>query len=713
MELRIKVGASRDRSLDTAFQPAVKAAQAAANTIANVSAAQARAVATNAKRGADAAEKEFGKLAKQAERWQKQMVRDAEKSIADKVRAEERGAAARARILERAARDEARVNDRAAREQQRTSERAAASAARSVRREQATQARALASGGKQNTSQNWGVARAVAGGAGSAARGGGRAAIGLARDIAEGSGVDFSAASIFSKNASLEEGATTLSNQGYMEHDPRNNVRVDPNALMKQALTTGRETGVDANEALEGLAKFTAKTGDLATGRDVLKDMSILAKVTGSSLDDTVDAAGDIANALGDVDNKSDRVKNLMTVIAAQGKMGAVEMKNLASQMAKVGAASGTFAGGDKSILQSAALVQMARARGGAASATQAASGMMAFSDVFSKGARLDKFQHFGVQVHEANGQVRDQKSLIVDMIRAASSAQFGGMGNFDRNMGAMVGSTQARRITRGAERAFTDAGGGEAGLAAAKDAIEKFEAATISSAEVQESFARAMQTSKSQAEVFNSKLREVGLETQKQLLPALIALGPAFLDLAKTFSSGAVMIAKVLGLPTSNGVDTQLKGDVNDALVSTDKQLAGGQISQATIDNNEAKTKATTAALAAAKKEAADFKPMGAASKNLLGGFDYTLPGLLMGAIGGGTGSEGFGHSMIKTNENEGIDKRDRVDTLEKQLTALNKVNDQILLRLNNGLEITKMPAQAGGPPGIDPDGRTPNSDQ
>ena len=64
---------------------------------------------------------------------------------------------------------------------------------------------------------------------------------------------------------------------------------------MREARQVANETGFGANQLMEGLQKFVGKTGDLETGRQVMRDLAKLSKATGTNLEDMVDAAGDVS----------------------------------------------------------------------------------------------------------------------------------------------------------------------------------------------------------------------------------------------------------------------------------------------------------------------------------------------------------------------------------------------------------------------------------
>ena len=265
----------------------------------------------------------------------------------------------------------------------------------------------------------------------------------IAGDIARGAGVDLNMGSYVSDYVTRQRMATELSNSGYMAPEAgkpitANNIRQDPKALLADASEAANAAAMDPTKAMEGLAAFVAKTGDLQTGREILADLAKTAKATGASLEDMVDAAGDVSANMGDVDNKGERIKAIMLAIAGQGKVGAVEIKDLASQMAKVAAAASMFEGDTgKNIAILGGFAQMARSKGGAASATQAATSVASFANMFSKGARLDAIEKtFGVTTTSSTGARRNPEEILLEAIASASSAKHGGMKNFDATWG-------------------------------------------------------------------------------------------------------------------------------------------------------------------------------------------------------------------------------------------------------------------------------------
>lgn len=562
--VRIKVGAAMDQSFDavmrkmqdvttrahrsvavsatqsnrtqaTEVERSAKAQEAAARRVARVAQAESKRV-ENQK------EREFAKI----EKWLESKSRKEIKAEFDAAKAKEQASQRKIRADEA----EARSTDRKMEREKRAIERANASGLARVMGEAQREDRARTGaieGDRRASARRMGRAGSfVANGVVGGVIGAGRMAMGAGKEIARGAGVDMDLGGAARQSGSLETTATNISNSAYMAgQEGPNGRRVDQKTLVAQARQVAKETAYDPTQVLEGLQKFVAKTGDLDSGRAALKDLAVLSKATGTNLEDMVDAAGDVSNALGDTDNKGEKIKAVMTSIAAQGKMGAVEIKDLATQMAKLGAASGTFEGDTQHVLkQMGAFTQMSRAHGGSATATQAATSLTGFANTFSKGQRLEQFKEFGVDVKsKTSGRNLDPMEIVLKALASGASAKHGGIAKLDENMGKMFKDTTAARATRGLEQEFmkqrekalkdgnTEEEAQKIAIQETRKAFEDMSNAIMGTEEIQESFRRAMETSESQAQLMNNEFNKAAGEVTKSLIPAFVQMTPAIVS--------------------------------------------------------------------------------------------------------------------------------------------------------------------------------------
>ncbi len=385
--------------------------------------------------------------------------------------------------------------------------------------------------------------------AGSVARRG----IGVAADLARGAGLDFSLGGALQSRMDLQKRATDLSNSGYMaDAKGENGKRQDPKALMATVQEAADAAALDTGKTMEGLQAFVGKTGDLETGRAALKDLAMLARATGADMNDVVSAAGDVAANIGDVgkefdsaEEKAAAINAIMRSIAGQGKVGAVEMKDLASQMAKLASSAPQFSGSvEKNITAMGVLAQEARSHGGAATATQATTSVQGFVNTFSKKARRAAFKAAGVDIEDSTGKLLDPEEIIVNSL-VKTGGKKGAMNKLFMDAGA-------QRVTRGFQSVYTDASskaeaaakksgksakeikfeGEEAGAGAVRDEFAKLRKAEMKKDEVKGSFDASMQTSEAQAQILRNKLqKELGdaaAGAAEKLAPQLLKLIPS-----------------------------------------------------------------------------------------------------------------------------------------------------------------------------------------
>lgn len=684
--LNIRVGASVDRNLQVAYRPLVDAAKKAAAAIESEGKKGARGLAKETKKGVDEVEAKFRELEKQIKSELPPAMDAGTKAIQQFGR-------------------EAKSNFTSVKSQFASLAKEAEQAMAKVEASERKIARMsfgqkLGAIGSRAWSESAPVRGAITAG-GRAAMGIGRAgaslAFGVGRDMARGYGVDTSLSSIFGKNADLEEAAAKLSNAGIVANDPRNKSRVDTGTLMREALTVGKSAGMDANDALEGLNQFVGKTGDLATGRDILAKMAVLSKATGTELSDMVSAAGDVALALGDVPNKGAAIENVMRSFTAQGKLGAVEIKNLSKDMAKLAAQAGMIEGDvGKNIIMMGAFAQSARAHGGAATATIAAGSAASLISTFQTPARIHAFQHItGKDVFDKKtGKMRNTESLVLDALRAAGSDQ--------EKWNDIFKNVQGRRAVAGYQSTFLAAGGGEEGIKAVEREMERMREAMIRDEEVMNSFAQQMDTGKSKAEVFNQTMRESALKLQEALLPVAQEAMPSFV---KAIEGATSVLTTFIG---NDAATRNNENKVDKAGENTRRQLANGYIVDDQQRINAEAEKLATEAAARRGAEAKTAKEAAAQS----GKFDFfrdVAAPIVGGAFGqaasltGGMSARGDRKRVTETDEANRA-SQDRLS----EIKATNEVVANLLRNHVISVKVTEdntKPKEK--PPGIDPAGR------
>lgn len=393
------------------------------------------------------------------------------------------------------------------------------------------------------------------------------AGVRIAGDLARGAGINFNTGSLVQSYVQRQSMAVDIANSGYQPGAKGAAGKLQSSAAIDaESMAVGKKFAVDPEKALEGLKKFVEITGDLETGRNVLGDMAKLSNATGSSMEDVVTAAGEISAKLGDIPHKAETINAIMRQVAGQGKLGAVEMRDFAKQLASVAAIAPSFGGNVKTnIGEMAILLQEARQLGGAKSASQAATGVRAFASTFTKGARIKEFHALGINLEAKGGGLRAPEEVILEALKKT-----GGKGAFYEKL---FTSEQSKTAVRGFQTIYRNAGGGQKGLDAVAAEFDRLRKATMSEADVEEANARKMETAAAKAQAFQNNIQEIADKVVTRLIPAFDEMAPKILKVAEAFGSvvewfashslGADIAVLIGASITKAAIDTTLRTGV------------------------------------------------------------------------------------------------------------------------------------------------------
>jgi hypothetical protein len=335
-------------------------------------------------------------------------------------------------------------------------------------------------------------------------------------------------------------------------------------------------SGATGTQALGALEEWQTVTGDLDLGLSQLQRFSQLALATGTSIDELAAASGNAFNAIKDeITDPIKRLEALDAILrsaAAQGQLGAVEIKQMATEMAALAAVGGQF-GTDRqaSIIRSIAMAQVARAKGGAPSAAEAVTSVERFgSDIVTKEKDLKRM---GVDIWADPGKTikKDQNVIVADILRATKGDQ--------SKLGNIFGAYGMRGI-RGFASIYSTAerkqkGSGEAAVAAE---WQRFTGATGTEESLSKRFRSRLEDPDIKiaeaADAFNAAVGSRLVPAVTALIPKLEGLIPVAADVA---SKGAGLVSWMAANPwsgvglaagagianelTSAGIATMLKG--------------------------------------------------------------------------------------------------------------------------------------------------------
>lgn len=604
-DLRVRVLAVADASLRSAFKPLEEAADAAQKKVRGLGKAVGGPEGKSAQRESLAIAREKIRAAREAHaeiergdaRARANSARLSAREAKDSVKVIERQTRDELRIKEKAHRDEVRLFDQKFRARQASMKaeereilRTAATAERVESRKQNQQnnrdrhQQNKVESGRQRMAMDFGgsVTRSLGGAA--------RGSMSVASEFARGAGVDTSLANTFGRGNRLQSMAVDLSNQGLNTAGGKG--RESPQKVEARIREVADATGMDRETVAAGIGNQVGKTGNLQTALAGAMDLAKMSKATGSSFADMADAAGDVGNALGEAgdmgnaDKKAQRIADIMRTFSFQGKMGAVEIKNMASQMAKLGSAAGQFEGdaGDN-MVKLGALMQLARAEGGASSATQAATAISGMTNTFKTPARVAAFKKQGIDVFNEQGQIKDPVEL---MKQAFTKTRQGDPTDLKKMFYNVIGAKPVESLSMTYRKAYQAAGGSKndkaadkAGLAAVDAKMAKFNPTTDKArkqiaGDMDSAFAATMGTNESKAQILQNSMDDVAARLSEKLAPAASKLVPILESLANKGAAvvswmaenpGKAIVAAIVGSIGKAGLETALKTAVEGIL--------------------------------------------------------------------------------------------------------------------------------------------------
>lgn len=337
-------------------------------------------------------------------------VSETEKLARQVAASQDRAAKREVALAERARRHVAGIRDRHFRDEQRREERAASDTIRradraakeAARKEKAARDKADSERAAKRK-ESLGVLKDLAGGAFLGAVGVGGALIGSAAK----------------DSVRLQEMASriAISARGAGEKAR------DPNELRRGFERTAIATpGQSAEGVADAVARFVSLTGDIDTAVKSQGTFATIASASGANIGDVAEAAASLSQQF-DVKGIDD-MREALAALTFQGKNGAFELKDAASQFQRLAAAGAAFGipKGVAGVKTLGGLTQIART--GTGSAEQASTAVEAVLGSFK--AKQKELAAAGVQVFDKEGKARDIRDLLVESISKVGGGDAG-----------------------------------------------------------------------------------------------------------------------------------------------------------------------------------------------------------------------------------------------------------------------------------------------
>lgn len=384
-----------------------------------------------------------------------------------------------------------------------------------------------------------GAARTVTGGIGRVA-GGLSTVAGLA-----GGGLMMNAAM---SEARLSAEIAGLANQAYREKGAgsgRSRQQLYNTIRGKVTELGGRGHG--SMEVAEGLRKFVSTTGDLDVGMQVMPGVAETAAATGASVADVAEVAAQSMQALqrngiGGAKAVED-LNEILSTLAAQGKLGSIEFRDLASQMSKLSSSTDGFQGDVVDMVATMGAAAQIAKTGGASSTEEAMTAIMRMRDDMISNAGRFKKQGINVFADKGKTKLRDPFEILQE-----AAAKTGGDLTKTSKLFGIRGAKAGGTLIGMA----SSMGGGDIqkGIEEMSKVFNNLKNARMSDTERRESAAFALNTPGAQAK---KAMDRFNTAVGQRLLPALTKVIPELEKLIPVFTKAANELSKFINWMAKN----------------------------------------------------------------------------------------------------------------------------------------------------------------
>lgn len=369
---------------------------------------------------------------------------DAQKSGDRMVREAERQGA---RDAEKIARDKARTEDSIEREKNRNAMRWVRTREREIASEKKQAAREV----EDKRDQFHSTIRGAAGGAVASTFGFGARVAGSVLGMGGGLSIEDS---IRTEMTDRGKAAGIISSTADSELGGHSTKSVHDNAKKIAA-----QYGLDTADVLAGIDETKKLSGNLGTAVGVMPKLAEVATATGADLGQLGGLAGNIIAANPKISNE--KLMQQVRLFTQQGMVGGVEIGDMAKFGGRITAGAQYFGGDlEKNEATLGAFAQIARQKGGAASAAEAAMGAQRFATDIS--GKHDKLKKLGIETSDGKGKLRDPMEIMLDMVSKTGGdvTKFKQLGLGERGIKPLTGVADTYKKGHDAALAKLDAEG-------------------------------------------------------------------------------------------------------------------------------------------------------------------------------------------------------------------------------------------------------------
>lgn len=175
-----------------------------------------------------------------------------------------------------------------------------------------------------------------------------------------------------------------------------------------------RNINIDPSQLLSAVEQITAKTGELGVAEDNLKNIAMVISATGAGGEDVGSLFSNIFEKFNVKDSKE--MLEIIDALANQGKMGAFELRDLATQGERIISAYAAMGRtGKEAALEMGTMMQLARK--GTGSTEQSATAFEAVVRNLTNPKLIKNLKSVGISVKDVNGNFRAMPDIIKDIV--------------------------------------------------------------------------------------------------------------------------------------------------------------------------------------------------------------------------------------------------------------------------------------------------------
>lgn len=315
--------------------------------------------------------------------------------------------------------------------------------------------------------------------------------------------------------------------------------------------------GMTTEDALGGLDAFLAKTGDAKTAKAVLSDLGDLANATGADFKELSTMAGLAWNAMSDEEKKAqgkNGLMGLMRTAVAQGREGAVDIREFANYGTRIFNSAAQFKGG---IMENSKFIgsatQMAIEKGTATDAAEATESVKSLGlDVMTHQKQLQEHGIMGTT--DSYGNLNNAQTVTEKLLLGTHGnvGELQKVGIERRSIKALEGDAMTfRKVFESETKAGkTKVQAETSAIEAIRDSHKKYMEANYTAADVQRENSERMQEVDKRLAAALERLKIVAGE---KLLPEFERLIPKLEALAEPFAKLLTSLVSVAGYIAEN----------------------------------------------------------------------------------------------------------------------------------------------------------------